>query len=287
MVILYNPSSSELTFENRFACLFFFVWYVAHKRHVISKNKFSQSALLFFCIIHLVAGRLLRIFCTLVCRRLMSRTSWREILKSQLPTAFTIGNDYRAVFWEFPICLAPGESPPQQTEPFTFSKDSSILHLYSKSRSERTFENCTAKQSPSNSQKNALSIVFWVFIYVAVCCSVLQCVAVCCSVLHCVAVQCVAVCCSVLQCVAVKFSKECSIYCFLVFYMANLHAACYSVLQRVAVCCSVLQCVAVCCSVLQCAAVCCSVCSIHFFWFFIWQIFYTANLVASRLATFM
>jgi len=43
-------------------------------------------------------------------------------------------------------------------------------------------------------------------IFVAVCCSVLQCVAVCCSVLQCVAVccsvlQCVAVCCSVLQCV--------------------------------------------------------------------------------------
>jgi len=35
-------------------------------------------------------------------------------------------------------------------------------------------------------------------LYVAVCCSVLQCVAVCCSVL-----QCVAVCCRVLQCVAV------------------------------------------------------------------------------------
>jgi len=32
-------------------------------------------------------------------------------------------------------------------------------------------------------------------IFIAACCSVLQCVAVCCSVL-----QCVAVCCSVLQC---------------------------------------------------------------------------------------
>ena len=52
-------------------------------------------------------------------------------------------------------------------------------------------------------------------VYVAVCCSVLQCVVVCCSVLHCVAE-----CCSVLQCVAV--------------------------------CCSVLQCVAVCCNMLQC-----------------------------------
>jgi len=70
-------------------------------------------------------------------------------------------------------------------------------------------------------------------LYVAVCCSVLQCAAVCCSVL-----QCVAVCCSVLQCVAV----------------------CCSVLQCAAVCCSVLQCVAVCCCFLQCVSVCCSVC---------------------------
>ena len=66
-------------------------------------------------------------------------------------------------------------------------------------------------------------------LFVAVCCSVLQCVAVCCSVL-----QCAAVCCSVLQCAAV----------------------CCSVLQCVAVCCSVLQCVAVCCSRLQYVAMC-------------------------------
>jgi len=69
-------------------------------------------------------------------------------------------------------------------------------------------------------------------VFVAVCCSVLQCVcsvfAVCCSVL-----QCTAACCCVLQCVA----------------------ECYRVLQCIAVCCSVLQCVAVCCSVLQCVAV--------------------------------
>ena len=43
----------------------------------------------------------------------------------------------------------------------------------------------------------------FVFVQVAVCCSVFQCVAVCCSVLQCVAVycgvvQCVAVCCSAL-----------------------------------------------------------------------------------------
>jgi len=79
-------------------------------------------------------------------------------------------------------------------------------------------------------------------LYVAVCCSVLQCAAVCCSVLQCVAVscsvlQCVAVSCRVLQCVAV----------------------CCSVLQCVAVCCSGLRCVAVWFSVLQCVAVWCSV----------------------------
>jgi len=39
-------------------------------------------------------------------------------------------------------------------------------------------------------------------LYVAVCCSVLQCVAAGCSVL-----QCVAVCCSVLQCVAVMIRE--------------------------------------------------------------------------------
>ena len=83
------------------------------------------------------------------------------------------------------------------------------------------------------------------FLFLAVCCSVLQCFAVCCSVL-----QCVAVCCSVLRCVTV----------------------CCVVLQFVTVCCSVLQCLfehdapddynrflfsAVCCIV--CVAVCCSV----------------------------
>ena len=41
--------------------------------------------------------------------------------------------------------------------------------------------------------------------------------------------------------------------------LAQLDAACCSVLQRVAVCCRVLHCVAVCCNVLQCVAVCCSV----------------------------
>jgi len=66
-------------------------------------------------------------------------------------------------------------------------------------------------------------------LFVAACCSVLQCAAVCCSVLQSrgrcdvmQCVQCVAVCCSVLQCVAV----------------------CCGVLQHVAEYCSMLQCVA-------------------------------------------
>ena len=40
-------------------------------------------------------------------------------------------------------------------------------------------------------------LVIYIYVYIAVCCNVLQCVAVCCSVLQCVAVRC-----SVLQCVA-------------------------------------------------------------------------------------
>jgi len=118
------------------------------------------------------------------------------------------------------------------------------------------------------------------WVYVAVCCSVLQCVAVdvreqllmtrfpcnhepvhcrCLPVAHLlqrVAVTCVCcrvlqsmgMCCSVLQCVAVCCS------------VLQCVAVCCSVPQCAAVCCSVLlQCAAVCCSVLQCAAVCCSV----------------------------
>jgi len=81
-----------------------------------------------------------------------------------------------------------------------------------------------------------------VWVYAAVCWSVVMCDAVWCSVLNvlqCIAVdlQCVAVCWSVLQCVGV----------------------CCSVLQCIAACCSVLQCIAACCSVLQCAALYCRV----------------------------
>ena len=102
------------------------------------------------------------------------------------------------------------------------------------------------------------------YIYVAVCCSVLQCVAVCCSVL-----QCVAVCWSVLQYVAVCCSACCSVV------QRGIQHDIGSVLQCIAVCCSaccsvvqrgiqhnigsVLQCVAVSYNVSQCVAVCCSV----------------------------
>jgi len=68
-------------------------------------------------------------------------------------------------------------------------------------------------------------------VFLAVCCSVLQCAAVCCSVLQCSVVWCV--CCGVLRCFAV----------------------CCSVMQCVAMRGSVLQCAAVCCCVLQCVAV--------------------------------
>jgi len=76
----------------------------------------------------------------------------------------------------------------------------------------------------------------WQCFVVSVRCRV-ACIAVCCSVL-----QRVAACFNVLQCVAVS----CSVCC--------------SALQCVVVCCSVLQhvaCVAVCCSVSQCVAACC------------------------------
>jgi len=48
-------------------------------------------------------------------------------------------------------------------------------------------------------------------VFVAVCCSVLQCHAECCSMVQCVAMccgvlQCVAMCCSVLQCIALKIN---------------------------------------------------------------------------------
>jgi len=61
----------------------------------------------------------------------------------------------------------------------------------------------------------------------------------------------VAACCSVLQCVA---AVSCNV-CACVF--GELEPCTLSVLQCVAVCCSVLQCVAVYCSVFQCAAMCC------------------------------
>jgi len=88
--------------------------------------------------------------------------------------------------------------------------------------------------------------------YVAVCCSVLQCVAVCCRkgclwdgrievVTDRTGIMYVAVCCSLLQCVAGKGASE----------MAELKLRqimqVLCVLQYVAVYCSVLQCVAVCC----------------------------------------
>jgi len=120
-------------------------------------------------------------------------------------------------------------------------------------------------------------------VFVAVCCSVLQCVAACCSVLKFVVhnncdhtmllclLQCVEVYCSVLQCVAVCCSVlleflirhmmlGCLLQCVVVCCsVSQCIAVCCSVLQRVIVCCSVLQCVAVCYSVLQCVAVCCGI----------------------------
>jgi len=90
---------------------------------------------------------------------------------------------------------------------------------------------------------------------------------------------CVAVCCSLFECIAVsrRYKYTHSIFwCKTVdpavvemanhFCMLQRVAACCSVLQRVAACCSVLQCVAVCCSVLrvlQCAALCCNVWPIY------------------------
>ena len=95
-------------------------------------------------------------------------------------------------------------------------------------------------------------------VFVAVCCSVLQCSSVFFSVLQCVAVccsvlQCVAVCCSVLQLVAVYncFIGE-QVRMFGTFQ--NLRSRGHDASIGVAVCCSMLQCVAVCCSVLQCVA---------------------------------
>ena len=147
-----------------------------------------------------------------------------------------------------------------------------------------------SKQSPSPSQKTALSFIYIVnlevngllriaqqnralqilkrmlyplffgFLYmlqcVAVCCSVLQCVAVCCIVLQCSVLQCVAVCCNVLQSNSQKNALSIVFWFFIWQIYIQCVTVCCSVLQRVAVCCSVLQCVAVCCSVLQCAAVC-------------------------------
>jgi len=86
-------------------------------------------------------------------------------------------------------------------------------------------------------------------VFVAGCCSVLQCVVVCCSVL-----QRVAVCSSALQCVAVAVRCSGSA---LLFSLPKVFGSTISVF--VAVCCSVSWCVAACCSVLQCVAVCCSV----------------------------
>ena len=99
-------------------------------------------------------------------------------------------------------------------------------------------------------------------IYVAVCCSVLQCVAVCCNMLRkttclhffefryicCSVVQFVAVCCSVLQ-----YAAQGNLPPFL--RMSIYMLGC------VAFCCIVLQCVAVCCNVLR-KATC-----LHFFEF--------------------
>ena len=94
-------------------------------------------------------------------------------------------------------------------------------------------------------------VLLYMYIFVAVCCSVPQSGAVCCSVLQCVVVrcsvlQCVAVCCSVLQCVAVDASNKEEVECSCMYI--HLVAVCCSVLQSVAVYCSVSQCVAVCCS---------------------------------------
>ena len=85
---------------------------------------------------------------------------------------------------------------------------------------------------------------------------------------------CVAVCCSLFECIAVsrRYKYTHSIFwCKTVdpavvemanhFCMLQRVAACCSVLQRVAACCSVLQRIAVCCSVLQCVA-CVAVCCI-------------------------
>jgi len=77
----------------------------------------------------------------------------------------------------------------------------------------------------------------------------------------------VAACYSVLQCVAVC----CSVDSFnmllsqqlnstkLLHCIGTLVSVCCSVVQRGALCCSVVQCGVVCGSVLQCVAVCCSV----------------------------
>ena len=98
-------------------------------------------------------------------------------------------------------------------------------------------------------------------VFVAVCCSVLQCVAVCCGVLYCVAV-----CCSLLQSAAMCCSEL--RYVVLCCSVLQCAAVCHSVPYRVEVCwrgvavrCSVLhlQCTNVCSSMLQFAAVCCSV----------------------------
>ena len=65
----------------------------------------------------------------------------------------------------------------------------------------------------------------------------------------------VAVCCSVLQCVVVY----CSVLQFIPVWDPSGISRRSAFNMHVAVCCSVLQCFAVCCSVLQCVAVCCSV----------------------------
>ena len=69
--------------------------------------------------------------------------------------------------------------------------------------------------------------------------------------IYCNVLQRVAACYSVLQCVAVCRSAKFDP----IIYTGTLTVCRCSVLQCVAVCCSVLQCVAVCCSVLQCVAV--------------------------------
>ena len=127
---------------------------------------------------------------------------------------------------------------------------------------------CITWCSYISKKKYAFVCVCLMYMFVAVCCSVLQCIyifsriRVCVSDVHvfCSVLLCVAVCCSVLY------------ICLRIRVCASDVQVCCSVLQCVVVCCSVLQCVAVyihlfthlcvyvwCTCLLQCVAVCCSV----------------------------